>query len=636
MTAPFLTIFVGGNHEASNYLFELYYGGWVAPNIYYLGAANVIRLGPLRIASLSGIWRGHDYRRQHFERLPYNLDDLRSIYHVRELDVRKLLCIRTQVDLGISHDWPQSVVWMGNFLPLFLRREDFRHDAESGKLGSPAALYCLERLRPLHWFSAHLHVKYDATIIHGEYKPPNTPRPRVPVVPKDRAVPSARYPWTPTEASGQPGRGPEGAETDAGGRQRDPLAPDHGPGDGDARIPNVDGCNLSTAFSKRKRESSGSTDQMNMEATAITTVATASTNPDAIDVDVSDEEAQGDGNDADNVQHPVSAETTAVVDKRLEAPTGGNAADDIVAPDVREKLSNLSSTFAPKMQGDPSVTLPLPEEIVNTATQFTALSKPARGGRFGQFLELYEISPISEPVVTGTAATGGEGGSDEKLTLSYDPEWLAITRVFADELRVGGDPNDAVPQHKGEDFYRSRILEEEKWVEEHVVKQGRLAVPENFQIVAPIQDAVMPPVDPGSTSPTEFPNPQTAQFCTLVGIPNRFALSEEERDARIARGPRAEAPKMYHARQQQPHGGYYGSWSGRGGGRGGSGAGRGGGRGGSSETRSVSSLSSSAMSESAPAMEPPRGRGGRPSFRNANRGWAYALERTRGRAYQQR
>ena len=30
--APMLTIFVGGNHEASSHLSELFYGGWVAPN----------------------------------------------------------------------------------------------------------------------------------------------------------------------------------------------------------------------------------------------------------------------------------------------------------------------------------------------------------------------------------------------------------------------------------------------------------------------------------------------------------------------------------------------------------------------------------------------------------------------------
>jgi hypothetical protein len=53
--APVLTIVIGGNHEASNYLFELYHRGWLAPDIYYIGAAGVIRYGPWRIAGLSGI-----------------------------------------------------------------------------------------------------------------------------------------------------------------------------------------------------------------------------------------------------------------------------------------------------------------------------------------------------------------------------------------------------------------------------------------------------------------------------------------------------------------------------------------------------------------------------------------------------
>ena len=43
-TAPFLTIFIGGNHEASNYLRELYFGGWAAPNIYYIGSSGIIDL----------------------------------------------------------------------------------------------------------------------------------------------------------------------------------------------------------------------------------------------------------------------------------------------------------------------------------------------------------------------------------------------------------------------------------------------------------------------------------------------------------------------------------------------------------------------------------------------------------------
>ena len=41
--APVLTIFIGGNHEASNHMQELSYGGWVAPNIYYLGRNQYIK-----------------------------------------------------------------------------------------------------------------------------------------------------------------------------------------------------------------------------------------------------------------------------------------------------------------------------------------------------------------------------------------------------------------------------------------------------------------------------------------------------------------------------------------------------------------------------------------------------------------
>ncbi|KAE8842505.1 hypothetical protein HRS9139_01802 [Pyrenophora teres f. teres] len=165
--APYLTLFIGGNHEASNYMWELYYGGWAAPKIYYMGAANVVRLGPLRIAGLSGIWKGYNYKKPHYERLPYNSDDVRSIYHVRELDVRKLLQIRTQVDIGLSHDWPRGMEWKGNYRQLFSWKPDFEQEAKDGTLGSVAAKAVLERLRPPHWFSAHMHAKFPAVWEHA-------------------------------------------------------------------------------------------------------------------------------------------------------------------------------------------------------------------------------------------------------------------------------------------------------------------------------------------------------------------------------------------------------------------------------------------------------------------------------------
>jgi lariat debranching enzyme len=82
-----LTIFIGGNHEASNLLQSLYYGGWVAPNIYFLGFAGVVRFGGLRIAGVSGIFHSQHYRRGHYERPPYSEDTMRSVYHLREVEV---------------------------------------------------------------------------------------------------------------------------------------------------------------------------------------------------------------------------------------------------------------------------------------------------------------------------------------------------------------------------------------------------------------------------------------------------------------------------------------------------------------------------------------------------------------------
>ena len=90
-----LTPPVGGNHEAVNHLWELYHGGWAAPNIRFLGHAGVIRFGGLRIGGLSGIFKPHHYRCGHFEAPPYSDSTVRSAYHVRELEVYRLLKVRS-------------------------------------------------------------------------------------------------------------------------------------------------------------------------------------------------------------------------------------------------------------------------------------------------------------------------------------------------------------------------------------------------------------------------------------------------------------------------------------------------------------------------------------------------------------
>lgn len=63
-----LTIFIGGNHEASNHLWELFYGGWAAPNIYFLGCAGVVNVGGVRIGGASGIYNKRHYQAVQFMR----------------------------------------------------------------------------------------------------------------------------------------------------------------------------------------------------------------------------------------------------------------------------------------------------------------------------------------------------------------------------------------------------------------------------------------------------------------------------------------------------------------------------------------------------------------------------------------
>ena len=183
--APIPTIFIGGNHEASGYLQELFYGGWVAPNIYYLGAAGVVRFGGLRIGGLSGIYKSHDFAKGRYEMPPYDKGTLRSVYHVRNVEVYRMKCLgvrarasseetskgdnqtRRPLDIMLSHDWPRGIERHGDTASLLRKKKFFRQEVEDNTLGSPANEDVLRAIKPRWWFSAHLHVKFEATVRHS-------------------------------------------------------------------------------------------------------------------------------------------------------------------------------------------------------------------------------------------------------------------------------------------------------------------------------------------------------------------------------------------------------------------------------------------------------------------------------------
>lgn len=166
--APVLTIVIGGNHEASNYLAELPYGGWLCENIYYMGYAGVVNVNGVRIAGLSGIYKGQDYLKGRFERAPYTESTKRSAYHLRNLDVFRLKQLQEPIDIMLTHDWPRGIYNYGNKDRLLRQKQFFRQEVEENRLGCRPTEELLHKLKPAYWFAAHLHCKFAAIVQHED------------------------------------------------------------------------------------------------------------------------------------------------------------------------------------------------------------------------------------------------------------------------------------------------------------------------------------------------------------------------------------------------------------------------------------------------------------------------------------
>ncbi|KAG5972160.1 hypothetical protein E4U58_006902 [Claviceps cyperi] len=552
--APYLTIFVGGNHEASSHLWELYYGGWVAPNIYYMGAANVLRFGPLRIAGMSGIWKGFDYNRPHLERLPFNRDDVKSFYHVREVDVRKLLLMRTQVDVGISHDWPRHIEKHGDSAELFRKKPFFREDSEKEQLGSVAAEYVMDRLRPPYWFSAHLHTKFAA--IKKYQDPSSTASPAL------------------LETAGSQ----DGLEKEANPDEIDLDMDDEeqeGTATAEPTTKEADEKGGSVAESQNGVHEQHNTAEHTSRATK-KKEDTAAELQHGLEEQV--EKAEPMSKAADEKEEAI-AESRLGGLQEMNGATSENDANNTnetnetnqVPDDLR---AQLPASFAPPQQHHYAQKRtpgrPVPPGITNKQVRFLSLDKCLRGR---QFLQTCLIKPYQS---SGLPETRRHKAS-RRYSLHYDPEWLAITRVFHDTLSFG-DRSAQISPDLGEEHYAPLIDAERAWVDENIVAKCKLAIPENFEITAP-------PYVPGTPEivqqqPDEYTNPQTAAFCELLGLKNLWDSTAEERLERKTQGP---APTRFQGsggrgdedegvQEGRQHGGRGGGW---GGGRGGRGRGRG-------------------------------------------------------------
>ncbi|XP_065211972.1 lariat debranching enzyme B isoform X1 [Planococcus citri] len=190
--APVLTLFIGGNHEASNFMQELPYGGWVAPKIYYMGYAAVIRVGPLRIGGLSGIHKPFDFDKGHHERAPYEEGSLRSVYHIRNIEVFRLKQVSGVMDIMLSHDWPQEVYNSGCIKTLLMNKPYFKREVDANTLGNKPCKELLDHLKPNYWFAAHLHTKFSALVDHKCKENPGENR-KTAFLALDKCLPRRKY-----------------------------------------------------------------------------------------------------------------------------------------------------------------------------------------------------------------------------------------------------------------------------------------------------------------------------------------------------------------------------------------------------------------------------------------------------------
>ncbi|KAJ3757998.1 DBR1-domain-containing protein [Lentinula raphanica] len=409
-TAPILTIIIGGNHEASNYFWELFHGGWVAPNIYFLGFAGSVLVNGIRISGASGIYKGYHFNQGYFERQPYSKNNLHSIYHIRESAIRQLSLLppsspSSPPAIFLSHDWPVNITSYAspsNLNQLLRRKPYFKQEVSEGRLGSPPLMGLLQVLKPRWWFSAHLHVGFDVRVWWEE--PPTQSATERPL----------------GEATIEKVANPDEIEID------------------DEEFGST--AQTSTLASALPLSSSTPTPA----PSALLPPLPPSTNPDEITLDDLD----------------------------------GDVAFDVVMP---PPLSPPAESNALSSSGE-----------TGWYTQFVALDKclPQR-----KFLEQTEkaTSPSSQPVLT------------------FDPQWLAITRAFHSHISLTHQqkpfPNEATA--------REMVAKELAWVKEHIEEEGKIRVEDVQQFV---RTAPGPESIPGQ--PPAYSNPQTEAFCRMLMVSN--------------------------------------------------------------------------------------------------------------------
>lgn len=568
--APVLTIFIGGNHEASNYMQELYYGGWVAPGIYYMGASgSVVFRDCLTIAGLSGIYNGRDYNRPRTERLPYNNHDLRSIYHIRKHEVEKLKLLRgKRMDVMMSHDWPAGIEHYGNLPGLLRKKSFFKSDIEKGELGSPPAMELLKTVQPKQWLSAHLHVKYEAVFKHSddvklnfqELKHCNHHNEKKLDAGLARNENEINLDMDPVKNDSEIKLDIESIPN------QDEIALDI------EEVVNQDEINLDIGSENQDQTNSDihskNQDEIKLEIDDLVNENEIgkSTNTDEskqninnpvdlneIKLDIEDLTAERSNKDEIelSMDETVAGKDEIKLDVNMESPSNNKQ------PSIRMNSDEISLDLHDDMAVPPVSQISTPvnkakSSFINDKTKFLALDKclPKRS-----YIQHFTID--AEPVINtdsveqspcsnsknhcNQSVPSSQGGSDDTFAgipleystdLSYDPDWLAIIKTmneyYPHSRYVAGPPAAAALE--------TALEKNRAWVEQHIVKRGRLAIPtslfQNPHVTTMIYKEPAHNPRPGGRKFFErhvtsfMRNVQTDYFCGLLEITNQVLVQQ--------------------------------------------------------------------------------------------------------------
>ena len=161
---PRPTIVVGGNHESSDFLYLLPFGGWLAPDVFYVGRASSLLVGDVTISSISGLYKQDFYYEKVNEKYPIRSgDDLQKCYHIRAFSDFQLLGL-DNTKIMLSHDWPSGIPkeYGGSYLQR--RKNTLIESDQKNTFGLDKGLEMIEKFKPSIWFASHHHVYFRADV----------------------------------------------------------------------------------------------------------------------------------------------------------------------------------------------------------------------------------------------------------------------------------------------------------------------------------------------------------------------------------------------------------------------------------------------------------------------------------------